>query len=247
MKFSTEYAFKSINQEGLTSVALKGTNVAVVATQKKISEKLIDASTVSHLFRITQSIGCVMTGRIGEKFIRFRILSEVLIVAFSYLADSKSQVQRARYEAANWRYKFGSDIPVDVLCRRIADINQVYTQNAEMRPLGCSMVLIAYDDDKGACVYKTDPAGYYCGFRAISVGVKQTEANSYLEKKLKKRSEFNEEEAIQLAISCLSTVLAVDFKPSEVEIGIVTKENPAFRVLSEDDVEMHLTAISEKE
>lgn len=246
MEFSTEYAFKSINQEGLTSVALKGTNVAVVATQKKISEKLIDASTVSHLFRITKNIGCVMTGRIGKISFCFSLLIVELNYCFC-LADSKSQVQRARYEAANWRYKFGDDIPVDVLCRRIADINQVYTQNAEMRPLGCSMILIAYDDDKGACVYKTDPAGYYCGFRAISVGVKQTEANSYLEKKLKKRTDFNEEEAIQLAISCLSTVLAVDFKPSEVEIGIVTKENPAFRVLTEDDVESHLTAISEKE
>lgn len=63
----TEYAFKSINQEGLTSVALKGKNVAVVATQKKISEKLIDPSTVTHLFQITKLIGCVMTGRIGKQ------------------------------------------------------------------------------------------------------------------------------------------------------------------------------------
>lgn len=109
------------------------------------------------------------------------------------------------------------------------------------------MVLIAYDEDKGACVYKTDPAGYYCGFRAISVGVKQTEANSYLEKKLKKRTEFNEEEAIQLAISCLSTVLAVDFKPSEIEIGLVTKSDPTFKILSEDEIDVHLTAISERE
>lgn len=60
------------------------------------------------------------------------------------------------------------------------------------------MMLIAYDDENGAQVYKTDPAGYFCGYKATAAGVKQLEANSFLEKKIKKKSELNFEETVEV-------------------------------------------------
>lgn len=91
------------------------------------------------------------------------------------------------------------------------------------------MILIAIDPGKGPQVYKTDPAGYYCGYKATSVGVKQTEANNYMEKKIRKNPSWTYNETVEVAITALSSVLAADFKPSEIEIGVVTADNPKFR------------------
>ena len=47
-------------------MAVRGKDCAVVATHKKVPDQLIDPETITHLFRITKNIGCVMTGRIGK-------------------------------------------------------------------------------------------------------------------------------------------------------------------------------------
>jgi 20S proteasome subunit alpha 1 len=39
-------------------------------------------------------------------------------------------------EAAQFRYKYDYEIPVQYLAKRIADISQIFTQHAFMRPLG---------------------------------------------------------------------------------------------------------------
>ena len=60
------------------------------------------------------------------------------------------------------------------------------------------MILIGIDDEKGPQLYKTDPAGYFCGFKGCSVGIKQTEANSFLEKKIKKKHAWTQSETIEV-------------------------------------------------
>ena len=61
-----EYAFKAINQGMTTSLGVRGKDSAVVITQHKVPDTLLDPSSVTHLFNITEHIGAVMTGMVGE-------------------------------------------------------------------------------------------------------------------------------------------------------------------------------------
>lgn len=57
--------------------------------------------------------------------------------------------------------------------------------------------MISIDEERGPQVYKTDPAGYFCGFKAVSVGPKQTEANNYMEKKIRKKPAWTFVETVE--------------------------------------------------
>lgn len=80
-------------------------------------------------------------------------------------ADIRNVVQKARHAAAEFRHQFGYEIPVDYLACKMADQFQVYTQHAYMRPMAAMCMFIGIDEEKGPCLFKNDPAGYYVGYK----------------------------------------------------------------------------------
>jgi len=229
--YQVEYAFKAIKSSGLTSVGVRGKDSCVVLTQRKVPDKLHDPESVTNLFPITDKIGLVMTG---------------------IIADARSSVQRLRNEAAEFKFNNGYDIPVSYLAKRAADLAQVYTQHANMRPLGIAMIIVGIDvegEEMHPQLFRCDPAGYYVGYKATSAGQKEQEANNFLEKRYKAEPdpELSYDDTVQLALACLQNVLGSDLKASDVEASVVRNSALKFTRLTNDEIEGHLTALAERD
>lgn len=229
--YQVEYAFKAVKGAGLTSIAVRGKDSVCAVTQRKVPDKLIDPSSVSSMFRLSENHGCVTTG---------------------VLTDAKAMVQRTRSEAAEFKFEYAYEIPVDYLAKRVADENQIYTQHAYMRPLGVMMTIIGMDEEKGPALYKCDPAGYYVGYRACAAGTKEQEAVNFLQNKFKVKEgepevELSEEDTVLTAISALQNVLSADFKPDEIEVAVVSRARPKFTLLTADQIEEYLTTLAERD
>ncbi|CAN1290803.1 Proteasome subunit alpha type-6 [Linum perenne] len=226
--FQVEYAFKAVRGATVTSIGVRGKDSVCVVTQKKVPDKLLDQTSVTHLFPITKYLGLLATGM---------------------TADARTLVQQARNEAAEFRFRYGYEMPVDVLSKWIADKSQVYTQHAYMRPLGVGMFLISLCSGRYSLIFihVFEMSLINDMSQATSAGLKEQEAINFLEKKMKNDPAFSYEETVQTAISALQSVLQEDFKATEIEVGVVRADNPVFRVLSTEEIDEHLTAISERD
>ena len=243
---------KAVKSTGLTSVGVRGATSVALVTQKRVQDKLVDASSVTHLFRLSSRVGCVMTG---------------------LLPDCRAQVEKARQLAAEFEHENGYPCPCHYLAKLVADEAQLLTQAPFKRSSACVMILGAVDDERGPQLYKVDPAGHFLGYRATSAGLKEQEANNLLEKEFKPKDAAeggpsavaasgpaaaaaaaaaaqaalaSGAETVRLAISTYQTLLASDFREEEIEVGLVEGAE-RFRVLSLAEVRAHLDAIAARD
>jgi len=224
--YQVEYAFKAVKSSGLTSIGVRGKDSVVLVTQKKVPDKLLDPSSVTHMFHVTKGMGCVATGLI---------------------ADAKAQVQRARHEAAEFEYKNGFPIPVEYMAHRVANVGQIYTQHAFMRAYGVTTIFCGIDEEMGPQLYKCDPSGHYVGYKGCAAGSKDQEANNFLEKRVKANDSMTFEQTVETAILALQKCVGADLKPTDLEVACVRVGAPAFHVMNVDEIDAHLNTISDRD
>src|ERR1700722_9906179 len=71
------------------------------------------------------------------------------------------QVDNARVIAQSNRLVYEEPVDIETVAKRIADLNQQYTQYAGVRPFGVSLIIAGVDENRGPVVYLTDPTGAY--------------------------------------------------------------------------------------
>jgi 20S proteasome subunit alpha 1 len=152
-----------------------------------------------------------------------------------------------RQFAGDYRNDYGYEIPINVLAENVGEIAQLYTQHAYMRPLCVVTILFTMDDERGPQLYKIDPAGYFVGYKATATGEKEQSAVNHLEREFKKKLDLSTDDAVKVAIKTLQATLSTEFRSTDIEIALVSTEEPNVHILTPDEIERELAKVGESD
>ena len=103
--FQLEYAFKAVRLPGDTTIGVRGSDSVCLITSKKVPDKLVDPSSVTRMFKVTQDIGICVTGRVP---------------------DARQLVYKCREIAAEFKFQNGYQIPVKHLANKVCILLYLY-------------------------------------------------------------------------------------------------------------------------
>ncbi len=212
--YQVEYALETVRR-GSLAVGIR-TNEGVVMAVEERGRKLQSGYSVVKMFQIDDHIGAVGAG---------------------YIPDARIQVDNARVMAQSNRLVYDEPVDIETIAKRIADLNQQYTQYAGVRPFGVSLIISGVDENRGPVVYLTDPTGAYLGFDAIAIGAGSDQVNEYLEKNYD--SKMSLEDGVTLAIECIYLVSEDKQGTAHIKTAVVEADTKKMRRLTDDEIAKH--------
>jgi proteasome alpha subunit len=212
--FQVEYAMELVNR-GATILGIQCAEGVVLASEENI-EPLEDAGYSWKLFKIDEHVG-------------------VAIVGLS--SDARVLIDQARIYAQSNKLTYDEPIDVEVVTKRICDIQQMYTQHAGVRPFGVSLIFGGVDKT-GTHVFGTHPSGTYRGYKATALGAGREIVLAILKEEY--REDLSLEGAIKLAVKCLQKALEARQLQPRIKIAVVPVKTKKLEMLTDDAVEGYL-------
>jgi proteasome alpha subunit len=209
--YQVEYAREAVKR-GTTAVGIKAKDGVVLIVDKRVSSKLLEASSIEKIFKIDEHIGVASSGLVG---------------------DARALVDRARIECQINRVSYDEPIEVEALAKKLCDHMQTLTQYGGIRPYGTALLIAGVSD--GECrLFETDPSGTLLEYKATGIGIGRPAAMKVFEEEYTPESEVKD--VILLGLKALHSATEGKFDVDTVEIGVISRQNPVFRKMSKEEV-----------
>jgi proteasome alpha subunit len=209
--FQVEYAMELVNR-GATIIGIQTSEGLVLGSEENI-EPLEEAGYSWKIFRVDDHIGAAIVG-----------LS----------SDARILIDQARIYAQSNKLTYDEPIDVEVVTKRICDIQQMYTQHAGVRPFGVSIIFGGVDKT-GPRVFGTHPSGTYRGYKATALGAGRETVLGILKEEYK--DDLSLDNSIKLVVKCLVKALEARQLPPRIKIAIIPAATQKMEMLNDDTVE----------
>ncbi|MDD1719078.1 MAG: archaeal proteasome endopeptidase complex subunit alpha [Methanoregulaceae archaeon] len=209
--YQVEYAREAVKR-GTTAVGIKCAEGVVLIVDKRVSSRLLEASSIEKIYKIDEHIGVASSGLVG---------------------DARSLVDRARVESQINRVTYDERIDVEALAKRLCDHMQTYTQFGGARPYGTALLIAGVSEGEGR-LFETDPSGTLLEYKATGIGIGRPAAMKLFEEDYKYDSTMDE--SILLGLKALHDATEGKFDVNTVEIGYIRTEKAIFSKMSKEEV-----------
>jgi proteasome alpha subunit len=212
--FQVEYAMELVNR-GATIMGIQCAEGVVLGSEENI-EPLEEAEYSWKIFTVDEHVGAAIVG-----------LS----------SDARILIDQARIYAQSNKLTYDEPIDVEVVTKRICDIQQMYTQHAGVRPFGVSLIFGGVDKS-GSHVFGTHPSGTYRGYKATALGAGRETVLAILKEEY--REDLSLEENTKLAVKCLIKALEARQLPPRIKIAVIPTAGKELQMLTDEKVESYI-------
>ena len=164
----------------------------------------------------------------------FQVDHHIGVAAAGYIPDARVQVDNARFFSQSSKLTYDEPVEVETVAKHLADQCHQFTQYSGVRPYGVALI-IAGIDQKGGCVFVTDPSGTYVSYAAVAIGAGSEEVTDFLEKNYK--NDMSLEDGAALAIAAINLKSEKKEGAKHVKMSWIKADKKILEKVSESELE----------